>query len=308
MKNLILILLFLAFTQLQAQMFPPPPPYIEGKQNNYPIEVQIDTSNSSEIYLRAEIQPSFPGGENALMQYLEKYLVYPEKAVNYNIQGKVYLKFYIDTDGSVRDAKVVKDGTKGSGCAEEALRVINNMPKWSPGIQRGKPVKVYYTLPITFTLSSDKQTQNAVLIDSSLNELGEYLFVYPKSNKINYYAEMRYYISSQGNTDFVDVLQTNIDDEYLKTQLELQAMRAKWIPAKYGISNASSSEVKTSTFNTVVYTKDSKVVGLKYLKDIIDNFVKEKLTLEEIKTKLLKKHVIDIDEEIIESISKIKTY
>ena len=57
----------------------------------------------------------------------------------------------MDTDGSIRDPKIVKDPV-GGGCGEEAVRVVGKMPKWTPGSQRGKPVKVYYTLPVTFKL------------------------------------------------------------------------------------------------------------------------------------------------------------
>lgn len=104
-----------------------------------------------EIFDRAEVMPGFPGGPAALMKYLGNNIRYPSLARENSLEGKVIVKFYIDTDGTVRDPQVLKDGV-GGGCGDEAVRVIKSMPKWSPGSQRGKNVKVYYTLPVTFKL------------------------------------------------------------------------------------------------------------------------------------------------------------
>jgi protein TonB len=86
------------------------------------------------------------------MGFLKKNISYPSLARENGLEGKVIVKFYVDTDGRVKDPVVLKDGV-GGGCADEALRVIKKMPPWTPGTQRGKPVKVYYTLPVSFKLS-----------------------------------------------------------------------------------------------------------------------------------------------------------
>ena len=96
--------------------------------------------------------PNFPGGITELMGFLKKNILYPSLARENGLEGKVIVKFYVDTDGTVREPVVLKDGV-GGGCADEAIRVIKKMPKWTPGTQRGKPVKVYYTLPVSFKLS-----------------------------------------------------------------------------------------------------------------------------------------------------------
>ncbi len=104
-----------------------------------------------EIFDRAEVMPVYPGGVPELMKFLQKNIRYPSLARENGLEGKVIVKFYIDTDGTVREPSVLKDGV-GGGCGDEAIRVVKSMPKWTPGSQRGKSVKVYYTLPVTFKL------------------------------------------------------------------------------------------------------------------------------------------------------------
>lgn len=114
-------------------------------------EPQPEAPKEPEIFDRAEVMPVFPGGPAALMKFLGSNIRYPAIARENGLEGKVIVKFYVDTDGTVRDPQVLKDGV-GGGAGDEAIRVIKTMPKWSPGSQRGKSVKVYYTLPVTFKL------------------------------------------------------------------------------------------------------------------------------------------------------------
>ena len=100
-------------------------------------------------YLTEE-QPEFPGGEDALIAYLNSHIKYPEKAVNNEAAGKVVLGFVVNKDGEIDDLQILK--SVGYGCDEEAMRVVRNMPKWKPGRNNGKAVRVYFNLPITFEL------------------------------------------------------------------------------------------------------------------------------------------------------------
>ena len=100
--------------------------------------------------LRAESNPEFVGGMEALSQYIVDNIRYPEQAKNDSTQGTVFVRFVVESDGSVADAEVLRG--IGSGCDEEALRVVKAMPKWKPGRVNGNPVRVQYTLPITFKL------------------------------------------------------------------------------------------------------------------------------------------------------------
>ena len=86
---------------------------------------------------------------------MQKNLRYPQEAIEAGISGKVYISFVVEKDGSLTDIKVVRP--LGSGTDEEAVRVLKNSPKWKPGIQNGRPVRVAYTMPISFTLQTDDQ-------------------------------------------------------------------------------------------------------------------------------------------------------
>lgn len=108
------------------------------------------TSEASTIFDFAEEMPSFQGGEIALMKYISKKMRYPKQAVDERIEGTVIVSFIVDRSGRVTDVTVLKG--LGYGADEEAMRVIGNMPAWSPGKQNGKPVAVRYTLPIRFSL------------------------------------------------------------------------------------------------------------------------------------------------------------
>lgn len=107
-------------------------------------------ADTTDTYLMVEAEPEFPGGMEALMKYLSENIKYPEQAKKENIQGKVYMRFVVERDGSIVDAEILRG--IGGGCDEEALRVVNAMPKWKPGKQKGTPVRVQYNLPIVFKL------------------------------------------------------------------------------------------------------------------------------------------------------------
>jgi periplasmic protein TonB len=104
-----------------------------------------------EVFLIVEQMPEFPGGETALRTYIAKNIKYPATAQEMGIQGKVYVTFIVDSNGNVTKATIAR-GIDAS-LDKEALRVINTLPKWTPGKQRGKPVSVSYTVPINFTLN-----------------------------------------------------------------------------------------------------------------------------------------------------------
>jgi len=102
------------------------------------------------VFNVVEQQPEFPGGAGALMGYLGKNIKYPAAASRANVSGKVYLSFVVNTDGSIQDIQILKG--LGFGCDEESKRVIAAMPKWKPGKQSGRSVRVKYNLPVSFVL------------------------------------------------------------------------------------------------------------------------------------------------------------
>jgi len=111
-----------------------------------------NTADESGIYTVVEEPPAYPGGDEARVKYLMENIKYPKEAKKNGIQGTVLVTFVVDKDGSITDTKVFKDQGIGGGCDEEALRVINAMPKWKPGKQDGETVKVQMNIPISFKL------------------------------------------------------------------------------------------------------------------------------------------------------------
>ncbi len=132
---------------------------IESTEDDVNTEVEInfndgapteEETTTDEIFTVVENMPQFPGGDAALLGYISKSVKYPAIAQENGIQGRVIISFVIEKDGLVADATVVRG--VDPALDKEALRVVNNMPKWKPGEQRGKPVRVKYTLPVTFRL------------------------------------------------------------------------------------------------------------------------------------------------------------
>ncbi|CAN5395416.1 energy transducer TonB [soil metagenome] len=105
----------------------------------------------NQIFLVVEQPPEFPGGNQALMTFIAKNMRYPAQARRMQIEGQVYVSFVVDADGRINDIQVIKG--IGAGCDEEAKRVVGLLPPWKPGKQRGRPVRVKFTLPLKFKLS-----------------------------------------------------------------------------------------------------------------------------------------------------------
>ncbi len=118
----------------------------ETRYNSIPIEV-----NNEGIYSRAEIKPSFPGGEKALAKWIQNNINYPQTAIDEGVEGQVQVMFAVDENGKVYTPVVTGDRA-GYGLDEEAARVVAKMPTWNPGQIKGRNVKSYYTLPITFRI------------------------------------------------------------------------------------------------------------------------------------------------------------
>lgn len=102
----------------------------------------------------AEVDPEFPGGLEALYKFIADNLNYPQLALENAIQGKVYVTFFVEKDGSVSNVRILRD--IGGGCGLEAKRVVESMPKWIPGRQSGVVVRTQFNLPINFVLPEDR--------------------------------------------------------------------------------------------------------------------------------------------------------
>ena len=96
--------------------------------------------------------PEYPGGKNAMYKFIQENINYPRKAVDNGISGTVNLKFIVDTNGKIKNIEVMNKVKLGYGCEEEAIRIVQLMPAWKPGIQNNKAVSVYFSLPFRFRL------------------------------------------------------------------------------------------------------------------------------------------------------------
>lgn len=126
------------------------PDIIDDIKNDFEKAKKAVELEEPPIIFIAQNMPQFIGGEKALLSFLYSNINYPTIAKENRIEGTVYLYFVIDEKGNVVQSKIVRD--IGGGCGKEALRVINSMPKWKPGTNQGKPVKVAFNIPIKFKL------------------------------------------------------------------------------------------------------------------------------------------------------------
>ena len=116
-----------------------------------PVEAPVVEEVEEEIFVVVESMPEFPGGQQEMMKFIAENIKYPVIAQENGIQGRVICQFVIEKNGSVTDIQVVRSSGDAS-LDKEAERVIKTMPKWKPGKQRGKPVRVKYTIPVAFRL------------------------------------------------------------------------------------------------------------------------------------------------------------
>jgi len=171
-----LVVLLMILTSVGTNIFAqddksiPPPPPKKGDQEAKEIQKaqQSDVQEEKEIHKVVEVMPEYPGGTNAMIDYLVENIKYPDIAKKQGVTAKVFVKFIVEKDGVIRGASII--GTKTSldkekytealnALKKEAMRVIYGMPKWKPGMQDGKAVNVEYALPISFNLDSDKEKQ-----------------------------------------------------------------------------------------------------------------------------------------------------
>ncbi|MGD1841855.1 MAG: energy transducer TonB [Thermonemataceae bacterium] len=122
-----------------------------AQQNTVPIEI--------------DVPPAFEGGSQALAKYLQRNIRYPIKAKIFDVQGQVFLQFFVEKTGEVKEVKVIRG--IGYGCDEEAVRVLTASPKWQPALKDDQPVKTSVTLPIKFTLASSGTNSIVYNIDDT---------------------------------------------------------------------------------------------------------------------------------------------
>lgn len=161
-------------TEQNVKPPPPPPPQqvtvlqiVEDNVEVKDVEINVEVSQKvaietyipvrqeeevaeTEIFTVVESMPEFPGGQVKMLEYIARNIKYPPMARESGIQGRVFVNFVVEPSGAVSNVKIIRG--IGGGCDEEAIRVVESMPKWTPGRQRGKAVRVSFNLPVRFTL------------------------------------------------------------------------------------------------------------------------------------------------------------
>ena len=131
-----------------------------GQAIRYPYEVPVIFGHKQEIVEQeiihiVENMPEYPGGFDAMSDFISANLVYPLEAKDAAIEGRVFVGFVVEKDGAVSSIKLLRG--IGYGCDEAAMDVVRKMPKWKPAMQRGKPVRIEYMFPVKFELENEKQ-------------------------------------------------------------------------------------------------------------------------------------------------------
>ncbi len=122
----------------------------EDTEVDFDVSLEEEETEDAPVFFIVEEMPQFPGGDTELRKFIAQSVKYPVIAQENGIQGRVYVQFVVGTDGAVQDVKVARG--VDPNLDKEAIRVVKSMPKWKPGKQRGKAVKVSYTVPINFVL------------------------------------------------------------------------------------------------------------------------------------------------------------
>lgn len=145
--SILFVFLFLVgilWSQEESQTAPLP---------DIPAEPVPAAGDSNYVYRFADVEPEFPGGREGLLNYLASNIQYPQRALKKKLEGKCYLRFIVETDGSITNPKVLRGVPDCPECDAEALRVVSAMPKWKPGELDGKPVRSAYNLPIVYKVN-----------------------------------------------------------------------------------------------------------------------------------------------------------
>ena len=125
----------------------------ESQLSDKRADSKSDDDDADEVYVAVDKMPKFPGGEKAMYKHMSENVSFPQEARDNGISGTVVVRFVVEKDGRVTNVKLLRD--IGGGCGQEAVRVIESMPRWKPGRVAGKPVRTEFTMPIEFVLNKD---------------------------------------------------------------------------------------------------------------------------------------------------------
>lgn len=199
-----------------------------------------DSVGGDDIFVDYEQQPQFPGGETALLKYLQENIKYPPKALKDSIQGRVVVQFVVDKAGSVGEVKVVRSVNKDLD--DEAVRLIKTLPKFYPGRQNGQAIAVWYTVPVTFKLQDKQEPEKPKDVEvkaefpggeEALSQfLKDQIKYAPKAAKkrIQGRVEVAFWIDKSGKVHDVKVVES-VDKDLDKEAVRVCKLLPDFIPA-----------------------------------------------------------------------------
>jgi len=219
-----------------------------------------DTTHKKEgpVFTAVEQVPEFPGGLSAFEEFLSKNIRYPQEARDKNVQGRVIISFIVEDDGTLTNFKVSR--SVGSGTDEEAVRVLAMSPKWSPGLQNGHKVRVAYSVPINFTLSSDdadgKKKTGAVDEPNSPNKtiaLNQNPTPDTGKNSLNEYLKGPLFLTSAAPLYMVDGVQAdNLNNLKPDDIQSISILKDKSSTALYGEKGKNGVIIVTTKKNLIL--------------------------------------------------------
>ena len=199
-----------------------------------------DSVGGDDIFVDYEQQPQFPGGETALLKYLQENIKYPPKALKDSIQGRVVVQFVVDKAGSVGEVKVVRSVNKDLD--DEAVRIVKTLPKFYPGRQNGQAVAVWYTLPVTFKLQDKQEPEKPKDVEvkaefpggeEALSQFLKDQIKYPPKaakKRIQGRVEVAFWIDKSGKVHDVKVVES-VDKDLDKEAVRVCKLLPDFIPA-----------------------------------------------------------------------------
>lgn len=180
-----------------ASLQPPPPP-------PPPKTAPARDEEGETVFMVVENPPQFPGGFEALAQYMVENVTYPPKAREFGIQGTVFVSFIVEKDGKVSNVRVLR--SVNEDLDKEALRVVMSMPDWAPGTQRGEKVRVQFNLPVRFALNDEEEEQKASDIDEvGISVQGGEVIIYVDGERVDVVKEKINEIISPDEIESINV-------------------------------------------------------------------------------------------------------
>ena len=199
-----------------------------------------DSVGGEVVFVDYEQQPQFPGGETALLKYLQENIKYPPKALKDSIQGRVVVQFVVDKAGSVGEVKVVHSVNKDLD--DEAVRLIKTLPKFYPGRQNGQAIAVWYTVPVTFKLQDKQEPEKPKDVEvkaefpggeEALSQFLKDQIKYPPKaakKRIQGRVEVAFWIDKSGKVHDVKVVES-VDKDLDKEAVRVCKLLPDFIPA-----------------------------------------------------------------------------